>query len=583
MATHTYAETSSATMRAGFPTLPDATLGAPNLFILNDLLQYICKCAQTHKSTISKKMNLLYVAVDPDLYLHYSAGEAYPDDSYPFPDDVDEVPDFSGCTTDNDRAGAKISHAILLKTRNDVVNMNAALIDTLLGLIPSAFKILYEQERMMDPNAVFRQCFNWFVAKYGRTSAEDRETNRTTMAADWHPSMGFEVLTSRLFRGVTFASLSGHPITDKDTVDIGVRVLNRTGLFGEEYKAWILRGDDPNNAIDFAAFKNFWENAVQIAAFTAVPASAHGYGMGLANDDDTATLTDAVSNFGTAYAATQESLRANTATITAIQGQLQMLCQAIGNGQPPPGVINYQQRPRGGRGRGQQRGGNNGGRGGYGGGGYNGGGTNYNGGNQTANSGGGGYNHGGTQNAHGGGGGGYNGTGNTNGGGYGGTGDPPSLVKRFENWNYCSTHGGDVDNYHTSATCARPGENHQHMATRTNTMGGSMRGMHKTMLPSAAGRQAPAPRPPPPPINYTPTYSNPFGNNGPRLPMTPGSWGFGPHAAAYQRANNMPPPQRGTAMMQNTMASGDHSYRQTPPPNQMPQQAPPNQEWYNNF
>ena len=60
------------------------------------------------------------------------------------------------------------------------------------------------------------------------------------MAADWHPSMGFEVLTSRLFRGVTFASLSGHPIADKDTVDIGVRVLNRTGLFGKEYKAWIL-------------------------------------------------------------------------------------------------------------------------------------------------------------------------------------------------------------------------------------------------------------------------------------------------------------------------------------------------------
>ncbi len=44
--------------------------------------------------------------------------------------------------------------------------------------------------------------------------------------------------------GVKVEGLSGHPITNKDTVDIGVRVLNRTGLFGEEYKAWILRGDD---------------------------------------------------------------------------------------------------------------------------------------------------------------------------------------------------------------------------------------------------------------------------------------------------------------------------------------------------
>ena len=75
------------------------------------------------------------------------------------------------------------------------------------------------------------------------------------MAANWHPSMGFEVLTSRLFYGITFASLSNHPITNKDTVDIGVRVLNCTGLFAEEYKMWILRGDDTNNAIDFAVLK----------------------------------------------------------------------------------------------------------------------------------------------------------------------------------------------------------------------------------------------------------------------------------------------------------------------------------------
>ncbi len=174
--------------------------------------------------------------MDPGLYTHYSAGEAYLADVYPFPDDVDEVPDFSTCNNDTNRAAAKITHTILLKTRIDVVNMNAALINTLLGLIPTAFKLLYEQEWMMDLNPVFRQCFDWFVPKYGRTSAEDCEANRTAMAADWHPLMGFEVLTSRLFRGITFASLSGHPITDKDAVDIGVRVLNRTGLFAKEYK-----------------------------------------------------------------------------------------------------------------------------------------------------------------------------------------------------------------------------------------------------------------------------------------------------------------------------------------------------------
>ncbi len=164
-----------------------------------------------HKSTIPKKMNLRYVTVDPGLYTHYSAGEAYPANDYPFPNDVDEVPNFR-CNNDNDHAAAKITHTILLKMRNDIVNMNAALTNTLLGLVPMAFKLLYEQERMMDPNAVFRQCFGWFVTKYGRTSAKDCEANHTAMTAGWHPSMGFEVLTLCLFPGVTFASLSGHPI-----------------------------------------------------------------------------------------------------------------------------------------------------------------------------------------------------------------------------------------------------------------------------------------------------------------------------------------------------------------------------------
>jgi hypothetical protein len=121
--------------------------------------------------------------------------------------------------------------------------------------------------------------------------------------------MGCEVLTLHLFRGVTFASLSGQPITDKDTVNIGVNVLNRTGLFPKEYKTWILCGNTTSKTNDFISFKTFWENAVQIAALTPIPASQHGYGMAAATNDPSAhLLTDAVSNFGTAYAATQESL-----------------------------------------------------------------------------------------------------------------------------------------------------------------------------------------------------------------------------------------------------------------------------------
>jgi hypothetical protein len=126
------------------------------------------------------------------------------------------------------------------------------------------------------------------------------------------------------------------PITDKDTVDISIHILNRTGLFHKEYKTWILHGNNTSKTNDFVSFRTLWENTAQIAAFTTVPASQHGYGMAPTNNNALAhSLTDALSTFGTAYAATQESLRLNAVNIGASQGQFQMLFQAVGIGQPP--------------------------------------------------------------------------------------------------------------------------------------------------------------------------------------------------------------------------------------------------------
>jgi hypothetical protein len=46
-----------------------------------------------------------------------------------------------------------------------------------------------------------------------------------------------------------------------------------------------------------------------------------------------------------------------------------------------------------------------------------------------------------------------------------------------DNGNYCWTHGYNVSDDHTSATCRNPGEGHHTGATRANTMGGSTRGL----------------------------------------------------------------------------------------------------------
>jgi hypothetical protein len=82
---------------------------------------------------------------------------------------------------------------------------------------------------------------------------------------------------------------------------------------------------------------------------------------------------------------------------------------------------------------------------------------------------------------------------------YGGTGGgqqqnihpPTNPYKRWENWNYCSSHGGDVEDNHTSATCSKPGSMHNPNAARANTMGGSVSEMQKTILPSTSGRTPP--------------------------------------------------------------------------------------------
>ena len=62
--------------------------------------------------------------------------------------------------------------------------------------------------------------------------------------------------------------------------------------------------------------------------------------------------------------------------------------------------------------------------------------------------------------------------------------NPPSPVKRFANWNYCWSHGGDIHNDHHSATCQNPKPGHQWHATRQNMLGGSTKGMWKHILPS---------------------------------------------------------------------------------------------------
>jgi hypothetical protein len=131
-------------MHLSFPTPPESSLVTPILFVLNNLLQYLCKCAQRHKSPISKKMKQMYIAIHPTLYGHYSGGESYPNADYPFPTKVAEVPNYSGCNDTTDCANVKVTHGIAFKQRNNFIIINSTLIDAFIDLVLVALKQSYK-------------------------------------------------------------------------------------------------------------------------------------------------------------------------------------------------------------------------------------------------------------------------------------------------------------------------------------------------------------------------------------------------------------------------------------------------------
>lgn len=454
----TLTETSLTSMKAAFPTAPEQIHGIPTLASLIDLMLHMCRCAQTHKTPASTRMNMLFCAASPSLYSYFTT-EAYPTNFFPFPAEVEAVPDFSSCDTDNERETLKSTHALARKTRADIVTMNAALSDVFLSQLPKSIRETYEPIRMKQPNTVFLHMFDWFIGKYGKTTTEDREENRKRMAADWQPSDGFEPLATRLFIGASYASAARYPMEERDIIDIGLRVIKRCGMYSEEYKGWIAREtQSPSITETVESFKKYWSEAITLVNQMASPAVQHNYGMSAMDDDATvASYGESLANFGAAFAATQETMKSQATSLASIHGQLanlQQFCMAVGQQQQPPTNIHApaQQQRTFNSGRSRRNGG--GGRGG------------------------GGPTHGFGGGAPG-----------------GGSTRPPTPYKRYENWHYCHTHGGDVDDNHTSATCARPGPTHNPNATRNNTMGGSSAGLHKTILPSAAGRTAPNQRP----------------------------------------------------------------------------------------
>jgi hypothetical protein len=461
----TLMETSLTSMKSAFPTAPELIQGIPTLASLIDLMLHMCRCAQTHKTPASPKINMLFCAAALDSYSFFTT-EAYPTNFFQFPKEVNAVPDFSACNTDNEHETLKSTHALARKTRTDIITMNAALSNIFLENLPKSILETYKPIRMKQPNNVFLHMFDWFIAKYGKMMTKDCKENCKRITADWHPADGFEPLMTRLFLGESYLSAACYPMVDCNVINIGLRVIKHCGMYSKEYKGWIAReSESPPIVETLESFKDYWAKAISLINQMAIPTMQHKYGMAVMDDDATIALYgELLANFGAAFAAPQEAIKGQATSLAPIQGKLanlQQYCMAVSQ-QPPSSIYAPTQQQRlfsSGRSRCNNNGGNRGGRGFF----------------IPQQS----TNHG------------FGGGVPGGGGGIRALSRPPMPYKQWENWHYCHTHGGDVDNTHTSAMCGKPGPMHNPNATRANMMGGSIAGMHKTILPSAAGQTHP--------------------------------------------------------------------------------------------
>ena len=108
-------KTSLTSMKAAFPTAPEPIHGIPMLPLLINLMLHMCCCSQTQKTPASATMNMLFLAASPDLYLYFT-NETYPSSYFPYPKEIDDVPEFSACTSDNECKSLKATHAHDQKT-----------------------------------------------------------------------------------------------------------------------------------------------------------------------------------------------------------------------------------------------------------------------------------------------------------------------------------------------------------------------------------------------------------------------------------------------------------------------------------
>ena len=459
----------------GFPAAVPAMTGEPTLRELIRVLMHLMQCSLSLFTDLCQH-NYLFLVLAPDIYKNETG-----QDPPAIPGNPGHRTSYENCTNSAAARAERKDEFEHNKVRHENCrHMNEALVERFLSLLLGSIRTQYLGAQFVKtPNAKFIEVYEWFVSKYAHSDEMDRADNRKRMLTDWHPNDGFETLVKQIQDGVLFAIYANKPFQDDEVVDMATQVAMKSGMFGECYKMW--HRSDNQAEKTWANWQEHWRREYQLNFSMSKSASKFGFGMAAIEPapHQEVQFEQAASDFASAHSATQSTISGLTQTsqglaaanqqLAAQNQQLQMMLAAQQQQlQAAPQTMPFQwnQNNNGGR-RNGRRNNNNSRR------------NN----NQRNNSG-----------------------WNPNQQNQGqrqqarwqqrpwpcllATGQPinPLNIKTFNNDNYCWTHGHNIANNHTSATCRTPHPSglHQYGATKRNMMGGNPDGenMHK---PSECG------------------------------------------------------------------------------------------------
>ena len=155
-------------LTAGFPTSVPGITGEVVLRELIRIWQHCKKCAQV-TGTDYDAQNFLYIVLPPQLWPYFST-RLYPT----APVDPGPNPSYDGTLNATVNTTLRDQWQLEYKNHQEHKNMNAALADRFMKLLPEANRNAFESNQLMiNPKLSFLEVFDYFWEQFGMATEEE--------------------------------------------------------------------------------------------------------------------------------------------------------------------------------------------------------------------------------------------------------------------------------------------------------------------------------------------------------------------------------------------------------------------------